>query len=82
MMRARLLKWLSRWFVTRAQFNRLLEVAESSLAAPVESGVCCCGNDMHNHGQWDGHSPRDQWDWHVEGCEKTINQIKEGIRNV
>lgn len=48
----------------RAEYLRLLEFIEG---APVESGLCCCGDSM-NH-PFDSHSPRDQWDYAVE-CER------------
>lgn len=33
--------------------------------APVGTGVCCCGDNMHNHtdAYSCGHSPVDEWDY-------------------
>jgi hypothetical protein len=28
--------------------------------APLESGICCCGNPIEKHGYYDGHSPVDE----------------------
>lgn len=56
----------------RQRDNLLASMQES----PVSSGVCCCGDamDAHAHPMDCGHSPRDEWDWHVE-C--TVKQIKQ-----
>lgn len=27
--------------------------------APLESGVCCCGSPIEQHGSWENHSPVD-----------------------
>lgn len=37
--------------------------------APVGTGVCCCGDNMHNHcNQYScGHTPRDEWDYALHG---------------
>lgn len=42
--------------------------------APVQSGVCCCGDSMDNHPSpmSCGHSPVDQWDYSLSGWLEQI----------
>lgn len=37
----------------------LKDVRDFLQHAPLESGVCCCGNPVEGHGFGDGHSPVD-----------------------
>jgi hypothetical protein len=48
-------------------FNSLDKLIEFVKHAPVESGVCCCGDSMREHPDpmWCGHTPVDTWDHNV-----------------
>jgi hypothetical protein len=41
-------------------------------AAPLESGICCCGNPIEGHGYHDGHSPVDELQYHSHGLVETL----------
>jgi hypothetical protein len=41
-------------------------------AAPLESGVCCCGNPIEGHGYSDGHSPVDELQYHSSGLVESL----------
>lgn len=45
--------------------------------APVQSGVCCCGDDMDKHSSSD-HSAVDQWVWSVECYRKEFHKFDKG----
>lgn len=67
-------------------FEALDKLVEFIKRAPVESGVCCCGDamDQHNDPMWSGHAPVDMWDHnvnsYVEEHEKLRARLqKEGI---
>lgn len=67
----------------KRQRDNLLEFIQNSY---VGSGVCCCGDPMKGHANpMDcGHTPRDQWDYLVEGwiedCQRfdIIQESKNG----
>lgn len=81
-MRARFLKWLSRWFVTRAAYDHAWGFAHDTLQSPVSSGVCCCGDNVDSHNYYSGHSPVDSWDYAVERGILHLNRLKENPYDV
>lgn len=50
--------------------------------APVDSGVCCCGEDMRNHDGSIDHSPIDQWAWSVHCWSKEINEALKNTEEI
>ena len=71
----RLEKAVKEW---RDRCTKLLAFIEH---APVNSGVCCCGEDMENHVSID-HSPTDQWAWNVHCWSKEINEALKNTEDV
>lgn len=70
----------------REVFDKLDKLVEFIKRAPVESGVCCCGDSMREHPDpmWSGHTPVDMWDHsvqcYVDEHEKLrVRLRKEGI---
>ena len=49
---------------------RVAELESFINQAPVETGVCMCGDDIKDHNQASGHSPVDVWDHAVEQINK------------
>ena len=43
--------------------------------APLESGVCCCGNPIDGHGYGDGHSPVDELQYHAGGLADELAAV-------
>lgn len=56
----------------KAQRDALLAFIQN---VPVKSGVCCCGDDIGEHGYHSNHSPVDQWDHSVESWAKDFDKF-------
>lgn len=79
-MRARFLRWLSKWWVPRASYEHLLDYTHDILQAPVGTGTCCCGSPVDRHGYNDGHSPVDEWDHYAENARKHLAALRGDVR--
>ena len=55
-------KWNDRAEVERLQ-ARVAELESFINQAPVETGVCMCGEEMYRHGSQPNHTPMDSWDY-------------------
>lgn len=55
------------------KIERYREFAEWVRKAPVESGVCCCGDVLAAHNQNTGHSFTDQWDRSLSNWLKELD---------
>ena len=42
---------------------RVAELESFINQAPVETGVCMCGEEMYRHGSQPNHTPMDSWDY-------------------
>lgn len=51
----------------------LLRIADWLRYAPMESGVCCCGDHIEGHGYDSGHSP-------VDAVQYSAMQLESEIR--
>lgn len=62
----------------KAQRDALIAFMEN---APVNSGVCCCGDDMNRHGNpmACGHSPVDMWDHSVICWREDIDKFDKSL---
>jgi hypothetical protein len=45
--------------------------------APLESGYCCCGSAVKDHGMGDGHSPVDDLAYWAAGLQEQLEQALE-----
>lgn len=54
------------------------EVVEAVDAAPISTGVCCCGESMQHHSRaYDaGHTPIDEWDDYWPKVKRQLVKIK------
>lgn len=57
-----------------AMRGALESAADFLETAPIESGVCCCGDAIDSHGLWSGHSP-------VDAACYAASQHAESIRS-
>jgi len=52
----------------------LKRVADWLRSAPLESGVCCCGSAVKDHGLGDGHSPVDDLGYSASQLLQEVEQ--------
>jgi hypothetical protein len=68
----------------KAANKQLVEAADKARDflrhAPLESGVCCCGNPIEDHGYDDGHSPVDELQYHASNLADELNTALEAAR--
>ena len=61
----------------------LLAAAQEALNflnnAPLESGICCCGDPIENHGYGSGHSPVDDVAYHASQVAETLRAAIAGV---
>lgn len=57
--------------------SELEKAAEAAIAflrsAPMESGYCCCGSAVDQHGMGDGHSPVDELAYHANRIAEQLS---------
>lgn len=70
--------------------ERLVETLEAVRQfltdAPLESGICCCGNPVEGHGFDDGHSPVDDLTYsamsHVAHIDEALSSLSPSLRTI
>lgn len=64
----------------------LLAEVESALiflrTAPLESGVCCCGDAVDSHNMGSGHSPVDELQYHAANLAERLEAAIAKARSV
>ena len=58
-----------------ARIEKYREFAAFVKGAPVSSGVCCCGVDMADEQDHEGHTPVDQWHYSLSQWLKELKQV-------
>ncbi|WP_037500570.1 hypothetical protein [Sphingomonas jaspsi] len=53
----------------------LKRIREFLISAPLESGVCCCGNPVESHGFGDGHTPVDDLQYAAHNLIDEIDKV-------
>jgi hypothetical protein len=57
----------------------LLNAADWLKDAPIESGICCCGDPIEGHSYYSGHSPVDAVQYSAMQLREEIRAALEGI---
>jgi hypothetical protein len=74
------------WHLASAENERLQErVAELESfinQAPVETGVCMCGEEMYRHSSQPNHTPMDSWDYERDSAQRCRQSAPLLIRSI
>lgn len=46
-------------------------------SAPLESGICCCGDPVENHNYGSGHSPVDELAYHADEIRTVLERRRD-----